>query len=219
MDGTGEAAGLVTVPGRAYLGYMDREERFAVVSVVAAGNTANTSILKVPIAPGAPPTPLAASGTLQYAPTVSPDGRWLAYVSTASNVQEVYVREMDGTGQWQISTGGGVGPQWSPDGRELFYRNDSRQMVVAVQTSPRFAPGTARVLFDGAFNWRTEAGMNYTIDPVTGAVPDDPAACRRRGRAPGACDHELVEVITSRLTRAARGRSCRPRAGEPRWSP
>jgi len=147
---------------------MDREERFAVVSVVAAGNTGKTSILKVPITPAGPPAPLEASGTLQYAPTVSPDGRWLAYVSTASGVQEIYVREMDGTGQWQISTGGGLGPRWSTDGRELFYRNDTRQMAVAVQTSPRFAPGAARVLFDGAFNWRTEGGMNYTIDPVTG---------------------------------------------------
>jgi hypothetical protein len=110
---------------------------------------------------------------------VSPDGRWLAYVSTASGQQEVYVREMDGTGQWQISTRGGVGPRWSGDGRELFYRNDARQVAVAVQTSPRFAPGTAHVLFDGAFNWRTEAGMNDAVDCVTGRFimirPPEPA--------------------------------------------
>ena len=164
VDGTGEATVLVTVPGRAYLGYMDRAERFAVV----AASTTDTNILKVPISPRSPPVPLATSGGLHYAPTVSPDGRWLAYISTLSGVQEVYLREMDGTGQWQISTGGGVGPRWSRDGRELFYRNDTRQMAVTVQTSPRFVPGPARVLFDGAFNWRTEAGMNYTIDPITG---------------------------------------------------
>ena len=135
---------------------------------MVAASTTDTNILKVPISPRSPPVALATSGGLHYAPTVSPDGRWLAYVSTLSGVQEVYLREMDGTGQWQISTGGGVGPRWSRDGRELFYRNDTRQMAVTVQTSPRFVPGPARVLFDSAFNWRTEAGMNYTIDPITG---------------------------------------------------
>jgi serine/threonine-protein kinase len=147
---------------------VDPQERFALVAVVPPGQSSNNDILRVPITPAGPPVALAASDALEYAPAVSPDGRWLAYVSTASGQQEVFVREMDGTGQWQISTGGGVGPRWSPSGRELFYRNDARQMAVAVQTSPQFAPGTAQVLFDGAFNWRTEPGMNYAVDPISG---------------------------------------------------
>jgi len=35
---------------------------------------------------------------------------------------EVFVRPYPGPGwRWQISTGGGVRPQWSPDGRQIHY--------------------------------------------------------------------------------------------------
>ncbi len=53
---------------------------------------------------------------------VSPNGRWLAYVSTESGRSEVYVRETAGGNEhWRISTDGGVSPRWRRDGRELFY--------------------------------------------------------------------------------------------------
>ena len=65
-------------------------------------------------------------------PVFSPDGRWLAYVSNASGIHEVYVRAFPDTGgQWQISNGGGAFPVWSRNGRELFFRSsDSRIMAV-----------------------------------------------------------------------------------------
>ena len=65
-------------------------------------------------------------------PVFSPDGRWLAYVSNASGIHEVYVRAFPDTGgQWQISNGGGAFPIWSRNGHELFFRSsDSRIMVV-----------------------------------------------------------------------------------------
>jgi serine/threonine protein kinase len=53
---------------------------------------------------------------------VSPNGRWLAYVSTETGRSEVYVRALaGGNGRWPISTDGGVSPRWRRDGRELFY--------------------------------------------------------------------------------------------------
>jgi Tol biopolymer transport system component len=58
-------------------------------------------------------------------PRLSPDGRWIAYMSNESGKFEVYVRPFPGVdgGRWQVSTNGGSSPLWSPDGRELFYRN------------------------------------------------------------------------------------------------
>lgn len=61
----------------------------------------------------------------------SPDSRFIAYTSNASGRAEVYVRpySADGktSGQWMISTNGGVQPRWSSDGKELFYiAGDSR---------------------------------------------------------------------------------------------
>jgi serine/threonine-protein kinase len=54
-------------------------------------------------------------------PTFSPDGKWLAYVSNEAGRHEVYVRAFQGPGKWQISTGGGRTPTWSPTTRELYY--------------------------------------------------------------------------------------------------
>ena len=69
-------------------------------------------------------------------PTFSSDGRWLAYVSSQSARNEVYVRSSTGGGRtWQISNGGGVEPVWSASGRELFYRADDTMMVVDVELS------------------------------------------------------------------------------------
>ncbi len=69
----------------------------------------------------------------------SPDGRWMAYTSNESGKNEVYVvafpkRE----GKWQISVGGGAGPIWSRNGKELFYVNGSSLMVVNVTSGSAF---------------------------------------------------------------------------------
>ena len=53
---------------------------------------------------------------------VSPDGRWVAYNADESGRWEVYVAKFpEFTGKRQISSAGGVQPQWRGDGRELFY--------------------------------------------------------------------------------------------------
>jgi hypothetical protein len=86
-------------------------------------------------------------------PQVSPDGRWMAYVSDESSQTEIYVRpfpDVDG-GKWQVSQNGGTSPLWSPDGRELFYRNDDSVMAVSVESGPSFEAGKPRVLFKGNY--------------------------------------------------------------------
>ena len=84
-------------------------------------------------------------------PTVSLDGRWLAYVSDESGRQQVYVRDFpDLEGKWQVSSEGGTEPLWSPRGGELFYRNGNKMMVVSVSTESTFEHGTPALLFEGA---------------------------------------------------------------------
>jgi serine/threonine-protein kinase len=79
----------------------------------------------------------------------SPDGQWMAYVSTDSGRHEVYVESFPrGKGRWIISTGGGKEPRWSHDGTELFYRNGDAMMVVRIRTRPEFEAGPPRVLFE-----------------------------------------------------------------------
>ena len=80
----------------------------------------------------------------------SPDGRWLAYYSTESGPRQVYGRPYPGPGGRQlVSIEGGDQPVWSRDGRELFFRNGDRLMVVDVEAGSTFSVGTPHVLFEG----------------------------------------------------------------------
>jgi len=93
--------------------------------------------------------------SVERSPKISPDGRWMAYTSNESGREEIYVRPFPevNKGRWQISTSGGGGPLWSPDGRELFYLNGDAVMSVSVKTEPSFdIVGTPQqVLFRGTF--------------------------------------------------------------------
>ena len=65
-------------------------------------------------------------------PSLSPDGRWLAYSSTESGSFQVYVRAFpDKGGKWQISSAGGAFPMWSRSGRELFFESLDNRIMVA----------------------------------------------------------------------------------------
>jgi serine/threonine protein kinase/Tol biopolymer transport system component len=63
---------------------------------------------------------------------LSPDSHWLAYSSSESGAIEVYVEAFGGgQGKWQVSAEGGTLPQWSRDGRELYYM-DATSSLLAV---------------------------------------------------------------------------------------
>ena len=85
-----------------------------------------------------------------FAPALSPDGQWLAYVSAEAGAPQVYVRPFPNvdSARFAISAGGGIEPLWSRDGKELFYR-DARGGMMAVATGGphRFQPGVPRLLF------------------------------------------------------------------------
>jgi eukaryotic-like serine/threonine-protein kinase len=64
---------------------------------------------------------------------LSPDGHWLAYSSNESGTQEVYVVAYGGgQGKWQVSTNEGSQPQWSRDGKELYFANDISRVLSVV---------------------------------------------------------------------------------------
>jgi Tol biopolymer transport system component len=77
----------------------------------------------------------------------------MAYSSDELGQMEVYVRPFPdiNSGKWQVSTRGGSWPRWSPDGRELFYRNSDAMMAVSVETDPTFKAGVPKELFRGGY--------------------------------------------------------------------
>jgi Tol biopolymer transport system component len=93
-------------------------------------------------------------------PRISPNGRWVAYVSIESGRREVHVQNFPlAEGRWQVSTTGGMEPSWRADGKELFYLLGEKLMAVDVKTDSQvFESGTPKPLFDVRLqtgSWRT----------------------------------------------------------------
>ena len=103
----------------------------------------------------------------ERAPRLSPDGQWLAYVSDQSGEDGVYVQPFpDGGRVIRISTGAGTEPVWSRDGRELYFRDGDRLMVVEVEAGTAFTAGRPEVLFE----------ESYDFDPLGVGLPNYDAA-------------------------------------------
>jgi hypothetical protein len=80
----------------------------------------------------------------------SPDGRWMAYQSNDTGRYEIYVRPFPRAGAAiPISTGGGVYPRWSRDGKELYFiAPDAKMMAVSIDaTAASLEAGAPAVLF------------------------------------------------------------------------
>ena len=79
------------------------------------------------------PEPLMATDADERDARFSPNGQWLAYVSDETGRDEVFIRPV-GTrgGRKQLSSEGGTGPTWAPNGRELFFANGDHLSAVTV---------------------------------------------------------------------------------------
>jgi len=61
---------------------------------------------------------------------ISPDGKWMAYVSNDSGRNQVYITPFPGGGaKWEVSKDGGISPKWRGDGKELFYLDNSDSII------------------------------------------------------------------------------------------
>jgi serine/threonine protein kinase/Tol biopolymer transport system component len=95
-------------------------------------------IWALPLAGKSDPYPVVRTAADEHYGTLSPDGRWLAYISNETGAYEVYVESFPATGfKRQVSTQGGFEPQWRRDGKELFYLAPNQTlMAVSVKSNP-----------------------------------------------------------------------------------
>jgi Tol biopolymer transport system component len=80
----------------------------------------------------------------------SPNGRFVAYVSNEPGQHQIFVRPFPASdNQWQVSSGGGIQPRWSHDGKELYYiALDGKLMAVTItMTNGAIEAGTPKPLF------------------------------------------------------------------------
>ena len=137
----------------------------------AADPKTGWDIWMVPLEGERKPRPILQSPFNERGPKLSPDGRWLAYVSDESGRYEIYVQPFPQPGgKWQISSDGGGEVAWSPKGNELFFRTGGQRekmMAVNVQTQPTFSTDKPRLLFEGPYasggagNWSAD----YAVAP------------------------------------------------------
>jgi len=100
-------------------------------------------ILSVPMSGDKTITPVLATDADELSPRISPDGKWMAYVSAESGQDEVYVRPFPGGGgRTLVSMNGGREPLWSRDGRTIFYSNAGAYLAAAITLSG--SPSVAR---------------------------------------------------------------------------
>ncbi|HSR42048.1 MAG TPA: hypothetical protein VLL48_07755, partial [Longimicrobiales bacterium] len=107
----------------------------------------------------------------EHSPTLSPDGRWLAYVSDESGRWELYVRPFPNVddGRWPVSSQGGTEPRWAPDGGELFYKSADGELVatrVSAGAEGAFVVAGSEVLFP------VDAYYGYAFQPQWDVHPD-----------------------------------------------
>jgi serine/threonine-protein kinase len=93
------------------------------------------------------------SSPLAGFPRYSPDGAWVAYSSTETGREEIYVRPASQTGgRAQVSVNGGRRPIWSADGRELFFREGGQVISATLARDPSIRVVSRQRLFGGDFD-------------------------------------------------------------------
>jgi len=156
---------------QAYANDWSSDGRWVIFSTLKPGTATDNDLWVVPMDGGADRKPvsyLVAPGKQQQA-QFSPDGRFVAYGSDQSGTFEIYVQPFPNAsdGKWMVSSGGGIEPRWSRDGKELFFFSGQTLMAVPVSVQPTFSNGAPVALFDAAIQ------SGYTNDSHRWQVSPD----------------------------------------------
>ncbi len=164
-NGVGEARRLVASETVKHPNHWSPDGRFLIYDDHVPGHVQDLMLVRKE---GGAPIPFLATDADETFGQFSPDGKWIAYRSTESGRNEVYVRDFApdrspayGTEKTQISVNGGDKPRWSPNGREIFFIQGNTLMTVPVRPEKPFQVGTAVRLFD----IKTSSYIPYDVMP------------------------------------------------------
>jgi Tol biopolymer transport system component len=113
------------------------------------------------------PWPIVQTPAREYGGRLSPDGRWLSYLSDATGRFELYLMPFQARHpRWQLSREGAREAVWSRDGRELFYRNGTSMLSVSMPNGGTLPPGRPKILFERDYFQTGGPGIvNYDVAP------------------------------------------------------
>jgi serine/threonine-protein kinase len=132
-----------------YTGTVSRDGRLLTYSLSVTGGA---QLWTMPLHGDSAPTRYLANGFNLAHPSLSPDGRWMAYDSDESGRVEVYVQSFPDPGiqRWKVSLGSGSEPLWTRGGRELVYRKGDSVMAVSMDLAGNRS-GQPVALFGGPY--------------------------------------------------------------------
>jgi eukaryotic-like serine/threonine-protein kinase len=139
------------------------------------GPATRQDLWALPLKPRGEPFQILATPFAERFGRISPDGRWLAYMSDESGRFEVYVQSFPAlisrapaSSRWTVSVEGGSEPIWRRDGKELFFkaRNGAIMSAAVDATAESFHCAPPKLLFDAAPALVPEAwGNSYDVAP------------------------------------------------------
>jgi serine/threonine-protein kinase len=163
---------LFTLPEAGYSGlWLDPQSALTVFTQQTSPDTGVTDLNIVRVGSEKPTVePFVVSRFTEEQPAISADKRWVAFVSTQSGRDEVYVRPTGPGDQVQVSVSGGIEPVWGRDSTELFYRSTEKAgspvlMRAAVTTTPKFAVLSQERKFSMAEMATATPHRNYDLSP------------------------------------------------------
>ncbi len=158
-NGSGNDELVYKSPASGALTDWSRDGRFIIFH--SPGKETRMDIYALPMGPGSPedrkPIPIVQTPANELGGYLSPDNRWIAYLSDESGKQELYVQAFGpGTkpgatpisGKWMVSKGSLGMARWRADGKELvFIGADAGVMSADVVADPVFRASPPKLLF------------------------------------------------------------------------
>jgi WD40 repeat protein len=96
---------------------------------------------------------------------ISPDGKFIAFVSDESGRDEIYVQRMSSATYKKVSINGGTSPRWSHDEKELFFVSlNAEMMAMDMPLDPLDSPNVPHRLFQLKSADRADLA-NYDVRP------------------------------------------------------
>ena len=164
-DGSGSEETILTTPNHIHVEQWTPDGRSLVLGVTEFGAPSDVAVLDLDGEHTL--KPLFNTRFAEQSARLSPDGRWIAYVSNESGAPDVFVRAYPSLeGKWQVSVGGGTQPVWSPKGNELFYRAAGAMMAVRIDArSSSFVADSPVKLFDDRYHVKGGGHVGYDVAP------------------------------------------------------
>ena len=128
-NGAGQEQRLVDGPNAKNPGDWSQDGRYLIYTELHPQNQRDLWILPIERADGAPgkPMPFLTTTDTEFEARFSPDGKWIAFVSSTTGSPLVYLRAFPGgpPGQWPVSSGNATDLAWTKNGKELLYRSSN----------------------------------------------------------------------------------------------